>query len=463
MKKKKFSKLIMMTLIICMVLALITPSFTSNAKEPTNAVCFVDVGESLVTGTPYANNFVSLTNGDSSVAKGTFNGTTGELTINAYKAGKTNITLRLGTKTDYIDYVYTVNAIDLFNHVTFTYSYNNITVNYDSSNLPSDCTPVFSQDGSTWTITAKFKRPLENETPVIYKAYRVNGVVTGSIKALQYEKKEKNTTSNIDHNLELSVGDTYDIGKDLTERYRYYLINGRNNITFDENKLVLTANDTGNTTLTVNTQTDPYFASDGTRTVTTVEHTYKIKIKDGKDSSGGSGTNPAPTDPSGSDDKGSDSGSNTIPSPNEATKPTNTPGTWKSDARGWWYELTDGSYPQWDWLYIDGFWYFFDRNGYMDYNAYRFGCWIRPDGTWDYDYCDGTWKSDGTGWWYEDNGWYPTDQWLKIDGYWYYFKADGYMAAKQWVGNYYLTSNGSMATNCYIGSYWVGADGAWVQ
>lgn len=461
MKKKKFSKLIMMTLIICMVLTIAVPSFTSNAKEPTNAVCFVDVGESLVTGTPYANNFVSLTNGDSSVAKGTFNGTTGELTINAYKAGKTNITLRLGTKTDYIDYVYTVNAVDVFNHVTYTYSYNNITVNYDSSNLPSDCTPVFSQDGNTWTITSTFTRPLTNETPIIYKAYRVNGVVTGSIKVLKYDKKENSSESKVIKNLDLTIGEEYHVINDIKEKYRYYLINGRNNITFDESRMIIKATDTGNTMLEIEAETDPYFSQAGVKTTNATTYIYNISVKEKeqKEDYDTHSDTELPEDidpPEGYEEKKNNT-------PTAPDKPKESKGTWRSDARGWWFELNDGTYPAWDWLYIDGYWYFFDRNGYMDSNAYRFGCWIRPDGTWDYDYCDGHWCSDSNGWWYEDNGWYPADQWLKIDGYWYYFKQNGYMASGEWIGNYYLTTNGSMATDCYIGSYWVGADGAWVQ
>lgn len=55
----------------------------------------------------------------------------------------------------------------------------------------------------------------------------------------------------------------------------------------------------------------------------------------------------------------------------------------------------------------------------------------------------GTWKQDNTGWWFQyPNGTYPKDKWEVIDNYWYYFKADGYMA----TGNityqanwYYLT------------------------
>ena len=76
---------------------------------------------------------------------------------------------------------------------------------------------------------------------------------------------------------------------------------------------------------------------------------------------------------------------------------------------------------------IDGKYYYFTANGSMDYSEYRDGCWLGADGAWDPNYSHGTWKSDANGWWYEDNGWYPTSQWLWIDGVNYYFGANGYM------------------------------------
>lgn len=40
-------------------------------------------------------------------------------------------------------------------------------------------------------------------------------------------------------------------------------------------------------------------------------------------------------------------------------------GQWKQDARGWWYQNSDGSYTANNWQYIRGKWYFFDQEGYM--------------------------------------------------------------------------------------------------
>ncbi len=63
------------------------------------------------------------------------------------------------------------------------------------------------------------------------------------------------------------------------------------------------------------------------------------------------------------------------------------------------------------------------------YNEWVDGKWYDAEGKQTY---SGrlTWESDASGWWVEDSdGWYPVNSWQKIDGTWYFFKADGYMAA----------------------------------
>ena len=123
-------------------------------------------------------------------------------------------------------------------------------------------------------------------------------------------------------------------------------------------------------------------------------------------------------------------------------------GTWKSDAGGWWYEYSDGTYPAGQWAEIDGYWYYFLGNGYMDYSEYRDGCWLNSDGSWNTAYSGGHWASDSYGWWYTDNsGWYPTSTWLWIDGYCYYFRPSGYMAFDEWVDGCYVDKNGAWVPN----------------
>ena len=56
------------------------------------------------------------------------------------------------------------------------------------------------------------------------------------------------------------------------------------------------------------------------------------------------------------------------------------------------------------------------------------------------------WKQDGTGWWYTEGNSYATG-WRIIDGKWYYFHTNGYMAHDCWIGEYYINSNGIWATD----------------
>ena len=116
--------------------------------------------------------------------------------------------------------------------------------------------------------------------------------------------------------------------------------------------------------------------------------------------------------------------------------------TWKSNAKGWWVEDSEGWYPTNQWQKIDGVWYFFKPDGYMASAEYYNGYWFNSNGSWDSQY-KLTWKSNTTGWWVEDiSGWWPANSWLKIDGCWYYFDGSGYMV-----------------TNRYVEGYWIGADG----
>lgn len=135
-------------------------------------------------------------------------------------------------------------------------------------------------------------------------------------------------------------------------------------------------------------------------------------------------------------------------------KGTSTRGGWKQDAKGWWYEHSDGSYAKGGWEKINGRWYAFNDAGYM------FTGWYNP----------------ARGEWY----WLGSDGaarfgWELIGGKWYYFAPQagaGYkqcqMYADAWVGDgkgkeYYLTGDGSMATGCWVdhARYYVDSDGIW--
>ena len=116
--------------------------------------------------------------------------------------------------------------------------------------------------------------------------------------------------------------------------------------------------------------------------------------------------------------------------------------SWKNDATGWWIDDGTGWYPTNSWQKIDGTWYFFKPDGYMASNEYYNGYWFNKDGSWDGKYFL-SWKQNSTGWWVEDvSGWWPSSSWLKIDGYWYYFDASGYMVTSQYVDGWWISADG---------------------
>lgn len=81
----------------------------------------------------------------------------------------------------------------------------------------------------------------------------------------------------------------------------------------------------------------------------------------------------------------------------------------------------------------------------------------------------GEWKQDDTGWWYQnDDGSYPTDEWMQDNGKWYLFDSNGYMRTG-WVQDadskwYYLNTSGDMQTEPIISdtgiTYNFNADGS---
>ena len=70
---------------------------------------------------------------------------------------------------------------------------------------------------------------------------------------------------------------------------------------------------------------------------------------------------------------------------------------WKQNAKGWWYENADGTYPANKWQSINGKWYYFDANGYMvsDWKQIN-GKWYYFGGANDGAMKDG-WFKDATG------------------------------------------------------------------
>lgn len=120
---------------------------------------------------------------------------------------------------------------------------------------------------------------------------------------------------------------------------------------------------------------------------------------------------------------------------------------WQGDYdSGWKYYTTFGGYVKNDWKSIDGKWYYFNSDGYMESNCYRDGYWLDKTGAWNPNYSHGTWKKNSVGWWYADNGWYPVSQWLWIDGECYYFDSEGYMESECYRDGCWLKKNGILST-----------------
>lgn len=148
-----------------------------------------------------------------------------------------------------------------------------------------------------------------------------------------------------------------------------------------------------------------------------------------------------------------------------------TTGEWKKDDKGWWYQKEDASYPAESWLKINGEWYLFGADGYMQSGWQQTG-----DGKWYFlDQDSGSmkngWLQTGDGKWYfldEQNGDMKTG-WVETDGKWYFMDpADGSMKTG-WVQTadgkwYYLNADGSCAMNTRTpDGHQVNENGEWIR
>lgn len=125
----------------------------------------------------------------------------------------------------------------------------------------------------------------------------------------------------------------------------------------------------------------------------------------------------------------------TTPTKNESNKQTvdkSKTGTWLKQNGRWWYQHSDGTYTKNAWEAIDGQWYKFDEQGWMQ------------------------------------TGWQPWGVDKNGQALWYYMTDSGNMAASTWIDDkYYVDHTGAMARNGYVKSkdsglyYWVNGDGVW--
>ena len=136
-------------------------------------------------------------------------------------------------------------------------------------------------------------------------------------------------------------------------------------------------------------------------------------------------------------------------------------GSWKHNAKGYWFGDSSGWYAKNCWQKIDGKSYYFAADGYMAANCYRGGYYLTKNGAYD-GKGKATWQHNSKGWWYKlPDGTYLKNTWAVIDGKWYYFKANGYAAANEWVKGYYWINANMTWTYKPKGSWHKTASGWW--
>jgi len=82
-------------------------------------------------------------------------------------------------------------------------------------------------------------------------------------------------------------------------------------------------------------------------------------------------------------------------------------GFWVKDSVGWWYQLSDGTYPKLEWKQINKEWYYFEASGYLKAK------WLLQDDKW-------YWLDPGSGKMVKSD-------WVLYQDNWYYIGDDGTM------------------------------------
>lgn len=134
-------------------------------------------------------------------------------------------------------------------------------------------------------------------------------------------------------------------------------------------------------------------------------------------------------------------------------------GAWQSNAKGWWWQYSNGSYVTNDFVEVNGNTYYFKADGYMATG------WQEIKSQY----------GDWTDWYYfENSGAMVKDSWKQINGKWYWFNASGQMASYgtytvgdkqqvfapsgQWVSGWTWDSNTTKYGTSY-GWYYANSDG----
>ena len=159
-------------------------------------------------------------------------------------------------------------------------------------------------------------------------------------------------------------------------------------------------------------------------------------------------------------------------------------GEWKQENNGWRYQYTSGKFAINKWEYIDGFWYFFDGNGYRQTGfveiagvIYHFDSdgkmsigWEKINGKYYYFSSSGAkqtgWVKPYDTWYYLDSEGVMQTGWLKLtEGTYYLDESGALVEGWRWIDGkcYYFKSGGSMARDTWIGDSYVDKDGVWIE
>ena len=442
--------------------------YTSEVQVPSDSLykstCFIEIGESKVLDiydlTGHYSSITTIkgirTSGESAVSY-SYDPSKQEMTVKGVSDGYETIWVELEisnngiTKTVYNEFKFYVSLSYVFSNATTIFHNDKITIEAEDESAEFGGENLYySLDGKTWAISNTLTRNQENDNGIIY-VKRKNNI----IEACHYDITEIEAANTVDNNIKLAPGEEYSLPKECVEtEYEHKELKG-DSVSIKDG--VLKAEKTGSATYELWNKEYAGYDEAGNIVYKNTGYVYNITVADPSqkedDTKKQDGTDGS--DSTDSTDKSKDK-NDTGKYSNEWVngKWYNQDGTqtyeavlqWKESASGWWVEDLKGWFPKSEWQKIDGKWYYFCADGYMDYSEYRDGCWLGADGAWDENYSAGHWMSNETGWWYEDAGWCPKSQWLWIDGSCYYFDSEGYMLTNQWIDG------------C-----WVGSDGAWVR
>ena len=141
--------------------------------------------------------------------------------------------------------------------------------------------------------------------------------------------------------------------------------------------------------------------------------------------------------------------------------------------KSYFYLKVDGNYAENQWLEIGGKWYYFKEWGYMAKSEWKGNYYLNPSGAmakkeWIFD------NQYNSYFYLKADGKYAEKEWIQDGGKWYYLLSGGYLATRQWIGDYFVNGSGAMMTKewlfdpSYQSMFYLNADGRyarneWVQ